>query len=65
MASNEWFRADEVSVALGKAIGHTYVIAHREDWARITVGGRLFYSRLDVEKYIEKKQKVNRSNDCD
>lgn len=63
----DWLRADEVSVALGKAIGHTYVIAHREDWARITVGGRLFYSRLDVEKYIEKrKEKNERTNrDCE
>lgn len=61
----DWLRADEVAVALGKAIGHTYVIAHREDWARITVGGRLFYSRQDVEKYIGKRKENEQRTDCE
>ena len=56
----DWFRADEVAVALGRTIGAVYSLANHYGWAKLTIGGRLHYSRLDVENYLEGRKNDTR-----
>lgn len=56
----DWFRADEVAVALGRTIGAVYSLANHYGWAKLTINGRLHYSRLDVENYLEGRKNDTR-----
>jgi len=54
---HDWWRCDVVAVALGKTIGAVYSLANHHGWSKLTIEGRLHYSRFDVEKYLEGKKK--------